>query len=215
MSRQKGDNMRDIIISLKPYYYYLIGENIKKVEVRKSYPKADDWSRRAWFYMSRDEKSFAKIPKEFQEKYRNHFGKVGMRFVCDQITLWNYDQAFDESMGVFIDKFGYDITDYELGKTCLPYEEFSEYGNTQNLYGLNIPDLVVYDEPRELSEFKTPDWYADCEKCNYLEKMRCPVKDSHKADIMATACRRVGKPITRPPMSWQFCVATEPRQTAD
>ena len=195
MSRQKGDIMRDILISLKPYYYYLIGEGIKSVEVRKSYPKAEDWSRNSWFYMSRDEKSFAKIPKEFQEKYRKHFGKVGMRFGCDHIDQWSYDQAFDESMGVFIDKFGYDITDYELGKTCLSYEEFSEYGNTENLYGLNITDLVVYDEPRELSEFRSYNvrTYID-------EKSGLPMP-THE--------------ITRPFMSWGYVEATEPRQTAD
>lgn len=177
------------------------------MEVRKSYPKAEDWSRNSWFYMSRDEKSFAKIPKEFQEKYRKHFGKVGMRFVCDQITLWNYDQAFDESMGVFIDKFGYDIADYELGKTCLLYEEFEKYGNTNNLYGLNITDLVVYDKPRELSEFSA------------VEKKSCPAYLNgtclDRTQNQVILCQHLDcehKKITRSPQSWQFCVATEPRQ---
>ena len=110
MSRQKGDIMRDILISLKPYYYYLIGERIKKVEVRKSYPKAEDWSKSGWFYMSRDEKSFAKIPKEFQEKYRKHFGKVGMRFVCPKISHWWWS-SYD---GYFNDGGEYNITDEEL-----------------------------------------------------------------------------------------------------
>jgi hypothetical protein len=163
--------------------------------------------------MSRDEKSFAKIPKEFQEKYRKHFGKVGMRFVCDQITLWNYDQAFDESMGVFIDKFGYDITDYELGKTCLTYEEFEKYGNTNNLYGLNITDLVVYDEPRELWEFAKPantayddEGYLLCDGCEFA---------NWKTDRVCTIDFCPERMIARAPQSWQFCIATEPRQTAD
>lgn len=198
--------MRDVLISLKPYYYYLIGEGIKRAEVRKSYPKAEDWSRNSWFYMSRDEKSFAKIPKEFQKKYRKHFGKVGMRFVCDQITLWNYDQAFDESMGVFIDKFGYDITDYELGKTCLTYEEFEKYGNTNNLYGLNITDLVVYDELRELSEF------FQAKAIRGYHKKDEPKTDGLNIPRLLNSTRVEVNFLTRPPQSWCYI---EPRQAAD
>lgn len=32
--------MRKVLASLKPYYYYLVGEGIKKIEVRKDMPKA-------------------------------------------------------------------------------------------------------------------------------------------------------------------------------
>lgn len=195
--------MRDVLISLKPYYYYLIGERIKKVEVRKSYPKADDWSKRAWFYMSRDEKSFAKIPKEFQEKYRKHFGKVGIRFVCDRITEYECSSV---GFGELATTCG----------TCLTYDEILNYCNGNDLYGWHIIDLVVYGEPSELSEFTTPEWFRDCKKqCDSMEYMRCPTKDSRKVDKMCGWCRKGGEPITRPPMSWQFCVATEPRQTAD
>ena len=69
-----------ILASIKPYYYYLIAEEKKKIEVRKTALK--NLPQDIAFYMSKDEKSFAKIPKEFQEKYRKHFGKIGMRVVC-------------------------------------------------------------------------------------------------------------------------------------
>ena len=210
MSRQKGDIMRDVLISLKPYYYYLIGENIKKVEVRKTYPKAEDWSRGAWFYMSRDENSFGKIPKEFQEKYRKHFGKVGMRFVCPKISHWWWS-SYD---GDFNDGGEYNITDDELKATCLNYSEFENYGDTKILHGLNITDLVVYDEPRELWEFKTicKEYGSDnpnCTECHYYIDGMCYEYDESDCGCSGR------KPITRPPQSWQFCVATEPRQTAD
>ena len=185
MSRQKGDIMRDILVSLKPYYYYLIGEGIKKVEVRKSYPKAEDWSKRAWFYMSRDEKSFAKIPTEFQEKYRKHFGKVGMRFVCDRI---------------------YDITPtsphkYDCGwnvyeeHSRLTFDEFRNYLREKNGYGWHITDLVVYGEPRELSDF-------------LLYNVRTYI-DEESGLPMPT------HEIARPFQSWAYVKAKEPRQTAD
>jgi hypothetical protein len=181
--------MRDVLVSLKPYFYYLIGEGIKTMEVRKSMPKADDWSRNAWFYMSKDNKSFAKIPKKFQEKYRKHFGKVGLKFVCDRIDEYSYDQAFDESMGVYIDKYGYDITSYELGQTCLTYEDFENYGNTNRLYGWHISNLVIYDEPKELGEFKKP--------CN--SNKTCGFCDRHNP--FAHLCRNE---VTRPPQSYMF-----------
>ena len=197
--------MRDILISLKPYYYYLIGEGIKKVEVRKSYPKAEDWSRNSWFYMSRDEKSFAKIPKEFQEKYRKHFGKVGMRFVCDKI--YNLSVAIDP-----IDCTTYfpDGLDHTEG-TCLTKEELAVYlcgGSWSGTgYGLNITDLVVYDEPRELSEFRLPCVHKnDCCSCQRA------IYTMDKANICSFHRCSLEDGLTRPPQSWCYI---EPRQTAD
>lgn len=181
--------MRDVLVSLKPYYYYLIGEGIKTNEIRKSMPKSDNWSKNGWFYMSKDNKSFAKIPKKFQEKYRKHFGKVGLKFVCDRIDEYSYDQAFDESMGVYIDKYGYDITSYELGQTCLTYEDFENYGNTNRLYAWHITDLVIYDKPKELSEFKKP--------CNHEND--CCTCDRYNA--FDHLCR---DEVTRPPQSYMF-----------
>ena len=186
MSRQKGDIMRDVLISLKPYYYYLIGEGIKKVEVRKSYPKAEDWSRNSWFYMSRDEKSFAKIPKEFQEKYRKHFGKVGMRFVCDKI-----DKIFQCNSG------------WVQEHACISREEYFKYlglpynshFDSKGAYAWHITDLVVDDEPRELSDF-------------LLYNVRTYI-DEESGLPMPT------REIARPFQSWAYVKAKEPRQTAD
>ncbi len=194
MSRQKGDIMRDALISLKPYYYYLIGEGIKKVEVRKSYPKAEDWSRNSWFYMSRDEKSFAKIPTEFQEKYRKHFGKVGMRFVCDRIDTVARIHIPCMDYTTVNDKW--DVHFCEI--SCLNGDELGKYlGFNKDGYGWHITDLVVYDEPRELSEFEKP-----CEEFE-ISFVYSP-----------TITKVRGRPefIERPPQSWCYI---EPRQTAD
>ena len=194
--------MRDILISLKPYYYYLIGENMKKVEVRKTYPKADDWSRKAWFYMSRDDKSFAKIPKEFQEKYRKHFGKVGMRFVCDRITEYECSSV---GFGELATTCG----------TCLTYDEILNYCNGNDLYGLHITDLVVYDEPRELSEFYTEGDCdcINCKKCYWFDRGNgYNVENDCNLAYKCVELHKSFKPIIRPPQS--FCYI-EPRQTAD
>lgn len=137
--------MKAVLVSLKPYYYYLVGEGIKTIEVRKGMPKAEDWNRDTFFYMSKDEKSFAKIPKEFQEKYRKHFGKVGLQFVCDDI----------DTVRVFNDIL-YCVKNSQankLGQMCLTIEEVKAYLGDNNGYNWHISDLVIYDKPKELGEF--------------------------------------------------------------
>lgn len=135
--------MRKVLASLKPYYYYLVGEGIKKIEVRKGMPKASDWDNEVLFYMSKDEKSFAKIPKEFQEKYRKHFGKVGMQFIYDKVDKYTFSHYEAE----------YRVTHIEQNAMCLNQPELIHYGKGKTLYGWHISELKIYDKPRELSEF--------------------------------------------------------------
>ena len=138
--------MRKVLASLKPYYYYLVGEGIKKIEVRKDMPKASDWDNEVLFYMSKDEKSFAKIPKEYQEKYRKHFGKVGMKFICDKVERL---EEHIEQGGLY-----YILSDTFNEQAQLDNWELHDYGKGKTLYGWHISDLKIYDKPRELSEFK-------------------------------------------------------------
>lgn len=88
---------------------------------------------------------------------------------------------------------------------CVPIEDLIEYANGDVIYGNVLEKIVGYDEPKELSEFYTPEWFRDCEKgCDDMERMRCPTKDSRKVDRMCGWCRKGGKPITRPPQSWCY-----------
>ena len=177
-----------VLASLKPYFYYLVGEGIKGVEVRKTFPKAEDWNKDTFFYMSRDEKSFAKIPKEFQEKYRKHFGKVGLRFVCDRIVDIPYSQYFVD--------YYHTMPQDDLEATCLCMGYIDEYLLSKDGYGWHITDLVVYDEPRELRDFQLPcDHENDCGTCKraiYCSSTRrfcrCDLEDGLK----------------RPPQSWCY-----------
>lgn len=175
-----------VLASLKPYYYYLIGEKIKTLEIRKSDLK--NLPQDVLFYMSKDEKSFAKIPKEFQEKYRKHFGKVGLAIVCDKITRYNCNKNFDE---YFI--AGYIGAYMPLKEMCLTNKDLIEYGKGRPLYGWHISDLKTYDKPKELSEFFKP----------------CPTKD--KCDCLSCDCLADNdyggvctNNLTRPPQSWQY-----------
>ena len=178
--------MKSALASLKPYYYYLVGEDIKKIEVRKSEPKADDWNRETYFYMSKDEKSFAKIPKEYQDKYRKHFGKVGLKFVCDRI---------DTFMVCRNGAVRYRNC-YDLEKSCLTYNEISNYvGKGKFGYAWYISDLKIYDKPKDLSEFRK------C--CHGIGKC------SNCLDNVYWGGNCDGGAIEKAPQSWGYCKELE------
>lgn len=171
--------MKDILVSLKPYFYYLIGEGLKKVEVRKNLPKADNWSKNVLAYMSKDEQSFSRIPKEFQDKYRRHWGKIGLKFVCDSIETIEYQPSY------YFCRLG----------TQLSNSEMWEYGRGKPLYGWHISDLVIYDKPRELREFK--------HKCNGECERTKSGKRCNRCDIDGYGCDCI-TPITSPPQSYCY-----------
>lgn len=186
--------MKDLMASLKPYYYYLIGEGIKKWEVRKNAPKADDWSRKVNFYMSKDEKSFAKIPKEFQEKYRKHFGKVGLRVIVDWIDIIECDS----NSHLY----------FSLNGTCLSQEEIRSYCNGQDLSAWHIYDKLLLDKPKELSEFYV-EGDCDCMNCRncawFDRENGYNVEDDCNLAYKGADEHKSYKPIKRPPQSWCYC----------
>lgn len=176
--------MRKVLASLKPYYYYLVGEGIKKIEVRKDMPKASDWNKEVLFYMSKDIKSFAKIPKELQGKYRKHFGKVGLKFICNKVEVFSVGSLrYDDIV--------------ELA--CLSYTEMINYfykpeeldGNTAKFgYGWHISDLKIYDKPKPIMQF-----YKPCP----IEWKNCPGCEFYSTN---TGCCMNN--ITRPPQSYMY-----------
>lgn len=134
--------MKAVLISIQPYWVFLIiakimGWNIDKektVEVRKSYPKAENWNKVAKIYCSKDKRSFSKIPKEYQPLMERFLGKVIGEFICDEIA---------------------DCRDLTLTPTCLTLEQWLKYTDNHKgpVWGWHISDLVIYDQPKPLSKF--------------------------------------------------------------
>lgn len=196
MVEKRGGRM--ILASIKPYYYYLIAEGIKKIEVRKSALK--NLPQDIAFYMSKDERSFAKIPKEFQEKYRKHFGKVGMRVVCDKIDSLqkrgidnNFDYCYLSLNEWGNDDIAVEITD--IKKSCISKADLNKYGaNVQWLYAWHISDLKIYGKPKELSEFRKSGFMTEEEWLfNLYPNTHCHYEAWAKKFE-----------ITRPPQSYMF-----------
>ena len=166
--------MKDVLQSMSPYYYYLVAEGLKPMEIRKSRPNASDWSGAIHVYCTKDKKSFARIPKEYQEKYRSHMGKVGFRYQCDLIekirTPYKYTKnpTMPESICL---------------KSRLSSQELMKYiGLGGTGYGWNVSDIVIYDKPKELSKFM---------KAGYM------TEDHYEAWVKKFE-------IKRPPQSWCY-----------
>lgn len=214
--------MKSVLMSFSPYWYYLIGERIKKEEIRKRFAKLSREGIRVECYMTKDKKSFNRIPKELQEKYRSHMGKVGMCFVCDktdeyQTEFYADDDTYQEIRRVWLDEdYDYPEESFEIVTTneeddpndcevlknsCLTFDEMKQYiGYGDGKFtALHISDLKIYDTPKELGEFcvRCSDRKMKCNKCNYLKQ-----DDYYEPPY----CENGGyKEITRPPQSWQFC----------
>ena len=178
-----------ILASIKPYYYYLIAEEKKKIEVRKTALK--NLPQDIAFYMSKDEKSFAKIPKEFQEKYRKHFGKIGMRVVCDEVEEFHEWELSPQ--GKFAD-FERERLENFLTAACLSEEEVVRYRENlpyfKPLYGWHISDLKIYDKPKPIMQF-----YKPCP----IKIKNCPV-----CELYSTYTGCCMNNIDRPPQSYMF-----------
>lgn len=196
---------KSVLMSYSPYWYYLIGEGIKKIEVRKKVPQDPNWNRQIECYMTKDKKSFARIPKEFQEKYHAHMGKVGMRFRCVDITQYQSEFWDDETYEAIHEKYEpldfeeYGEYEYDLIATnddnrddnplckgaCLSWEELRKYIgiDIKEFCVLHISNLKIYDNPKELGEFKKP----------------CP-----QLDCACGITKQCNQHLTRPPQSWCY-----------
>lgn len=186
--------MKSVIISIKPYWVFLIiaktmGWNIAKektVEVRKTCPKDDEWNKVGKIYCTKDKQSFNCIPKEYQPFMQKFLGKVIGEFVCDNIFPVSY------TMDGFADAV-------DCNTSCLSPKDFIAYGKGKALYGWHISDLVIYDEPKELSDFYTK-CNELCENCDLWESVRM-----NEEYDMECASKRYGYvPIKRPAQSWCY-----------
>lgn len=202
---------KSVLISIQPYWVFVIiaktmGWNIEKektIEVRKSHPKDENWDKVTKIYCSKDKKSFAKIPKEYQPFMEKFLGKVIGEFMCEKIDRIAHIGTCNNDIRLnIVDENLYcKELDYEyLNKCKLSYFDIDKYSNGYDVYGWHISNLVIYDKPRELYEF-----YRKCEKmaCEGCEHLKYQAVNSAEYDC---DCEFLGNriPITRPPQSWCY-----------
>lgn len=175
---------KSVLISIQPYWVFLIiakameWDTIKEktVEVRKGRPKAESWNKVAKIYCSKDKKSFAKIPKEYQPFMKSLLGKVIGEFVCDEMY----------PIKVFSNCAVQNWICFGLARSEISLVDVAKYiGANRTGYGWHISNLTIYDKPKELSEFCKPDICT-----RGVQKYDC---------IGCWDCE-----IKRPPLSWCY-----------
>lgn len=200
--------MKAILRSIKPYWLYLILIGKKTVEIGKTFPKSDNWSKAVFLYCSKDMRSFNLIPPKDRVWMLKYLGKVSCKFVCERIDTIgkrginnNFDYCY-QSLNVFgNDDIEVEIT--AIKKSCIPKVELNAYGAaSMRLFAWHISDLVIYDMPWELGEFKTfcTDFYdgKHCDDCEYFIDGR-----GYEYDESDCGCDGL-KPLKRPPQSWCY-----------
>ena len=98
-------------------------------------------------------------------------------------------------------------------QSCVLREDILKYSNGKEVFGWHISDLVIYDKPKELSEFYTIDNEA-IKKCEHRERVYNNPNYTNGALLLGSYicnkdesdwCEKCKtKPLTRPPQSWCF-----------
>lgn len=171
-------------MSIQPKWCELIASGKKTVEVRKTKPKLEA-PFKVYIYETRA-KCDRPIMLDFGVLDFHGRGQVIGEFVSDDIfALWS----------------GYSGNN---GDDCLTFDGRERYlgfnsdGSNRMGYGWHISDLVIYDKPKELSEFKVKRTITTYTTEHNIEGIvHYPKKEFIFDDI------------TTPPQSWCYCYLEE------
>lgn len=155
----------EILLSIRPEWVARILSGEKTIEVRKKFPK--DYQGWVYIYCTKNLKSakqclivkdsLKKFIKETDITYYGKpiLGKVVARFWCDKVEE------------LICDTFNYTYSTETLSvgefrvKSCLLDGQLYDYLEHNNGYAIHISKLEIFDKPKELSEFKVYNKYAN------------------------------------------------------
>ena len=193
--------MRGILISIQPQWVEKILSGEKTIEIRKTAPKEHGY--KVYIYCTKNEKQYFSNVKccESLLMDSNSLGKVVAEFTLKTIDEYEFE-LWDDNTYESIGKVYYDIetgerevdvfeSDEDIEKTefakdsNLTRPQLRQYLGTgiRTCFAWHIDDLVVYDKPKELSEFTH----------NIPDYSNGVVMYSLKSE-----------PLKRPPQSWCY-----------
>lgn len=184
-----------VMLSIRPKWVEKIANGEKTIEVRKTRPKLET-PFKCYIYCSAGGDKLWVRDAAWRERWMN--GPIAFLVNakdCGEMNLGN---------GRIIGEFTCDRI-YELAplnhapddvekQACLTREEIVNYLKGTG-YGWHISDLLIYDRPRELSEFRRAT--DPCDSCHAEYTWEC------------TDCKKLGGDIKRPPQSWCYVEATK------
>ena len=172
--------MKLVLISIQPKWCELIASGKKTVEVRKTRPKIET-PFKCYIYCTKAKtyEDLLWLAEYRENEYMGDFcanGQVIGEFVCDCIAnyeaeLWD-DETYERIQEFFEPDDFAEYGEYEYKtiadngddfwkenmlceSSCLTIEELRKYVGCgiATFYGWHISNLVIYDKPKELSEF--------------------------------------------------------------
>lgn len=182
--------MKSVLISIQPKWCELIANGKKTIEVRKTKPKLET-PFKVYIYCTKD-KDFTFCTDNSEQYTHIGNGKVIGEFVCDIVYK---TEPVEETQTVI--RHYPRLWWYNGADDCLHHAELENYLRWKVGYGWHISNLVIYDKPRELYNFKKP-CNNDCDDCEYLDVAEVGAWE-HTA--IAKTCLNF---ITRPPQSWCY-----------
>ena len=211
----RGEDMRAVLISIQPKWCELIAKGKKTVEVRKTRPKIKT-PFKVYIYCTQ-----ARMPIKDEEgrillyeddlAITNRYGqdkkienpqgelllngKVIGEFVCDEIYS---DNQFNVKTSELLDN------------ACLTLFDIAKYLKPMQVaHFWHISNLIVYDKPKELSEFYKYTEYDDSKNdirpCNVCERNKFDSSEMCEyceIDFVGEHC--IHLQMTRPPQSWCY-----------
>lgn len=201
--------MKSIMLSIRPEWCWEIIARRKSVELRKKAPMYGVekhgmlpykcyiycTSGGQTLYRSHADGEIRLYHKAAHEAFRHHTvmnGTVIGEFLCKRVDRYAVCGTDQMSLGYrLVDKRFY-IWPIPYAEIGMSEDELEAYGGGKELRGLHISELKVYDQPRELEEFRRA-----CENDLYCES--CAMYSEHE-----DACGNEALRIRRPPQSWCY-----------
>lgn len=180
-----------VLISIRPWYCWLILNGKKRIEVRKAKPKLKP-PFKCYIYCTKEHSAYDRL-WIFGKKAREQFGtSVNIAHLCGAKDVGGAYKGNGKVIGEFVCDVVYQrdyaihdfdtITLEELSEfSCVSEDELLKYGDLRPLYGWHISDLVIYDKPKELGEFR-----------------------GRKLAWRGNNHIHVYEELTRPPQSWSY-----------
>lgn len=147
------------------------------------------------------------------DKSKRLEGKVVAKFTLSDIEKVHYDGWSDH---FYIEKN--DVRTDVLSTSGLTYKALKDYYFRNEFkmrcYAYHISDLVIFDKPKELSEFKHPFPYCGRYCDNNLIPSFCKDHCSHntdpeRLDVWRDRYDKWGEPLNKAPQSWCYVEVIE------
>lgn len=136
--------MNAVMISINPKWCDLIARGAKTIEVRKTRPNLNT-PFKCYIYCTKGKHDRFICRGGDDMPFDVGNGNVIGEFVCDAVIPMSIKYS-DPNSKLALKEFPY---------TCLTDKQIIDYlGNGVGGYGWHISDLKIYDQPKELSEFR-------------------------------------------------------------